>query len=83
MSGGLGSPMVTQTQLDGGDTIVWVVGAEGDTKLHGFDGDAGTQVFDGGNAAETMSGGVRRYVTPIAVKGRIFVAGDNRVYAFK
>ena len=82
-SGGLGSPMVTQTRLDGGDTIVWVVGSEGDQKLHGFDGDDGTQVFDGGTAAETMSGGVRRYVTAIAVKGRIFVAGDNKVYAFR
>lgn len=82
-SGGLGSPMVTQTLRDGGDTIVWVVGAEGDQQLHGFDGDDGTEVFDGGTAAETMSGGVRRYVTPIAVKGRVFVAGDNKVYAFK
>jgi hypothetical protein len=83
MSGGLGSPMVTQTQRDGGDTIVWVVGAEGDQKLHGFDGNDGSEVFNGGTAAETMSGGVRRYVTPIAVKGRIVVAGDNQVYAFK
>ncbi len=82
-SGGLGSPMVTQTAHDGGDTIVWVVGAEGDEKLHGFDGDDGGEVFGGGTAAETMSGGVRRYVTPIAAKGRIFVAGDNRLYAFK
>ena len=82
-SGGLGSPMVTQTERDGGDTIVWVVGAEGDEKLHGFDGDDGSEVFGGGTAAETMSGGVRRYVTPIAVKGRILVAGDNRVYAFR
>ena len=83
VSGGLGSPMVTQTRLDGGDTIVWVVGSEGDEKLHGFDGDDGTEVFAGGTAAETMLGGVRRYVTAIAVKGRIFVAGDNKVYAFK
>jgi hypothetical protein len=82
-SNGLGSPMVTQTELGGGDTIVWVVGCEGDLKLHGFDGDDGTVVFGGGGAAETMAGGVRRYVTPIAVKGRIFVAGDGRVYAFK
>ena len=82
-SGGLGSPMVTQTQRDGGDTIVWVVGAEGDEKLHGFDGDTGATVFAGGSTAETMSGGVRRYVTPIAAQGRIFVGGDNRVYAFK
>jgi outer membrane protein assembly factor BamB len=82
-SGGLGSSMVTQTQADGGDTIVWVVGSEGDNKLHGFDGDDGSVVFNGGTAAEVMQGGVHRYITPIAAKGRIFVAGDNRVYAFK
>jgi hypothetical protein len=80
--GGLGSPMVTQTQLNGGDTIVWVTGSEGDEKLHGFDGDSGAVVFAGGGDAETMSAGVRRYVTPIAAKGRIFVGGDGRVYAF-
>jgi outer membrane protein assembly factor BamB len=83
MSGGLGSPMVTQTRLDGGDTIVWVIGSEGDEKLHGFDGDDGSVVFAGGGQNETMTGNVRRYVTPIAARGRIFVAGDDRVYAFK
>jgi outer membrane protein assembly factor BamB len=82
-SGGLGSPMVTQTQLGGGDSIVWVVGSEGDKKLHGFDADSGAEVFAGGTDAETLSGNVRRYVTPIAATGRIFVAGDDKVYAFK
>ena len=80
---GLGSPMVTQTVLGGGDTIVWVVGSEGDKMLHGFDGDDGSVVFAGGTSAELMQGGVHRYITPIAVKGRIFVAGDNKVYAFR
>ena len=27
--------------------------------------------------------GIRRYQTPVVAKGRIFVAGDERVYAFR
>jgi hypothetical protein len=27
--------------------------------------------------------GVRRFSTPIAAKGRIYVAADNHVYAFR
>jgi hypothetical protein len=80
--------MVTQTQVDGGDTIVWGLGTEGtsegpgDSRLHGFDGDTGATVYAGGGAAEQM-GPLHRFITPIAAKGRIFVAGDNQVYAFR
>jgi hypothetical protein len=78
--GGQGSPMATTT--DGrSNAIVWGLGAEGTNKLAGFDGDTGAVVFNGGGAADTM-GGVRRYVTPIAAKGRIYVGGENAVYAF-
>lgn len=80
--GGEGSPMVTQTQAEGGDTIVWSVGSEGDKRLHGFDGDTGAVVYAGGGAAEQM-GAIRRFVTPIFAGGRLIVAGDNKVYAFK
>jgi hypothetical protein len=38
-------------------------------------------VFDGGSSAEAM-GNVNRYQTPIAAKGRIYVAGSNELYAF-
>jgi len=85
---GGGSPMVTQTQRDGGDTIVWGLGTEsaaegaGDSRLHGFDGDTGAVVYAGGGTAASM-GPLRRFITPIAVNGRIFVAGDNQVYAFR
>ena len=75
--GGRGSPMVTST--DGhSDAIVWLVGAEGDNRLHGFDGDTGAPVVTTG-----AMGPVRRYVTPIVAKGRIYVAGDEQVYAFR
>ena len=78
---GAGSPIATTT--DGlANTIVWSVGAEGDNRLRGFDGDTGQVVFAGGGPSEAM-GFVRRFQTPIVAKGRIFVAADNRIYAFK
>jgi hypothetical protein len=70
--------MVTMTE-GGANAIVWSVGAEGDNRLRGFDGDTGKIVFGPSEAI----GQVRRFQTPIAAKGRIFVASDNRIYAFK
>jgi hypothetical protein len=78
---GLGSPIVTTT--DGSsEALVWSAGAEGDSRLRAFDAATGAVVFDGGGAANTM-GSLRRYSTPIAARGRLFVAGDGKVYAFK
>jgi hypothetical protein len=76
--GGSGSPIVTTT--DGqSDAIVWGLGAEGDGLLHGFDGDTGAQIFSGAGA--TIAG-LHRFNSPIAAKGRIFVAADSGVVAF-
>ncbi len=76
---GGGSPIVTTT--DGhSDAIVWVVGAEGNELLQGFDGDTGATIFAGG---ATPIPGARHFTAPIAAKGRIFVAADNIVVAFK
>jgi len=70
------------TTSDGtNDAIVWGLGAEGSQRLVGFDGDTGEVVFAGGGDAELMAN-VRRYETAIAARGRIFVAGDNQLYAF-
>jgi hypothetical protein len=78
--GGRGSPFVTST--DGTNhAIVWGIGSEGDQRLHGFNGDTGAVVFTGGGANELMAG-TRRFNTGIAARGRIYVANDNRVYAF-
>jgi hypothetical protein len=72
--------MVTTT--DGrSEAIVWGLGAESGNRLMGFDGDTGQVVFGGGGASEAMSN-IRRLSTPIAAKGRIFVASDTAVYAF-
>ena len=77
---GRGSPIVTTT--DGHfNPIVWIVGAEGDGRLHGFNGVNGTPLFSGGGPAEAMTG-LRRFQTLIATADRLYVAGDERIYAF-
>ena len=77
---GRASPFVTST---GGisNVIVWVVGAEGDQRLHGYNGDTGAVIYNGGGANELMTG-TRRFNTGIAARGRIYYAADNKVYAF-
>jgi outer membrane protein assembly factor BamB len=79
---GRGSPFVTST--DGtNNMIVWLVGADagGDQRLHGFDGETGSVVFAGGGPNELMQG-THRFNAGIAARGRIYVANDNKVYAF-
>jgi hypothetical protein len=56
-------------------------GAEGSTKLEGFDGDTGAPITFPGNGVKIPN--MRRYNTPIAAKGKIYVAADNAVVAFK
>ena len=85
-NGGCGSPFVTST--DGSNNmIVWVVGTEdhntpGDQRLHGYDGDTGATIFDGGGPNELMAGTHYYSTTGIVARGHIYVAGDNKVYAF-
>ena len=79
---GCGSPFVTST--DGtNNMIVWVVGTEGDQRLHGYDGDTGAVVYAGGGANELMAGTHSYSTTGIVARGRVYVATDNKVYAFK
>jgi len=76
---GAGSAMVTTT--DGhSNPIVWILGAEGDNRLHGFRGDTGEPIFSGG-ADETMRG-LRHFQTLIATQDRLYVGADGHVYAF-
>jgi hypothetical protein len=78
---GCGSPFVTSTD-ETNNMIVWVVGTEGDQRLHGYDGDTGAVVFAGGGGNEVMAGTHSYSTTGIVARGRIYVAGDNKVYAF-
>jgi hypothetical protein len=78
---GCGSPFVTST--DGtNNMIVWVVGTGGDQRLHGYDGDTGAVVYAGGDDNELMTGTHSYSTTGIAARGRIYIANDNKVYAF-
>jgi outer membrane protein assembly factor BamB len=73
---GRGAPMVTTT--DGhANPIVWVLGADGDNRLHGLKGDTGEELF----ASEPLAG-LRRFQTLIATEDRLYVGADGRVYAF-
>jgi hypothetical protein len=80
-SNGNGSPIVTMTGC-GSQAIVWVVGATGSNRLYGFDGDLGTPIYTGGGSGDAMQG-LEHWITPMEAKGRIFVAGDGKVFAFK
>ena len=75
---GSGSPMVTVSNDQGGDAVVWIVGAEGSNQLQGFDGDTGAVV----RAALDTGGTVRHFETTIDVDGRIFVGTDGELVAF-
>jgi len=74
---GAGAPIVTTT--DGrAAPIVWILGAEGDNRLHGFRGDTGEALFEG----PPLNAGLRHFQTLIAADGRLFVGADGRLYAF-
>ena len=73
---GSGAPIVTTT--DGrANPIVWIVGAEGDDRLHGFRGDTGEPLF----RSERLPG-LRHFQTLIAAHGHLYVAADGRILAF-
>ena len=65
------------TTDDGSDPIVWIVGAEGDNRLHGFRGDSGEQLV-----TSPVMAGLRHFQTLIGTKERLYVGADGRVYAF-
>ncbi len=84
---GCGSPFVTST--DGtNNMIVWVVGTQdhnspGDQRLHGYDGATGAVVYAGGGVNELIPGTHSYSTTGIVARGRIYVAADNKVFAFR
>src|SRR6185503_10251876 len=61
------------------NAIVWVVGAQGDGQLHGYNGDTGAVIYPG---SEVMTG-TRKWNSGIVARGSIYIANDNKVYAFR
>ncbi len=80
-SAGRTSPFVTMTSANT-NPIVWAFGTGTSARLFGYNGDTGAVVFNGGGATDTFSG-TRNFNTGIAARGRIYLAGDNKVTAFK
>jgi hypothetical protein len=77
---GRSAPIVTTT--DGrSDPTVWVLGAEGDNRLHGFRGDTGEILFGGGGRGDQMTG-LHHLQTLLATRDRLYVGADDRLYAF-
>ena len=64
------------TNAQGADPIIWYVGT--DSRLHGIDGDTGQSVVANTTALGTVTG----HQTPIVANGRVFVASNNRIFAF-
>ena len=76
---GAGAPIVTTSDGNGADPIVWIVGAEGDNRLHGYRADTGEELTkETGQAME----GLRHFVTILAANGHLYIAGDGRIYGF-
>ena len=74
-----GRGSTTVSTIDGSaQPIVWVAGAEGDDRLHAFRGDTGAALWTSPAALP----GLRHLVTPVIAGRHVYIAGDNRVYAF-
>jgi len=69
-----GSPMITTSSDSGADAIVWFAG----NHLNGWDVETGTQVYTGSDSISN----IQRFTTPIAARGHVYIAGDDKVYAF-
>jgi hypothetical protein len=78
---GSGTPITTMVDSNGSESIVWVMGAEGDGLLHGFNADTGAQIYSGSGGGPGL-GNFKHFATIIAVDGRIFAAQDGELVAF-
>jgi outer membrane protein assembly factor BamB len=77
---GKGLPIVTTS--DGtNDALVWATGAAGSQRLYSWDALTGAPVYTGGGSTDHMAN-LEEFTTPIAVKGRLFTAGNGQLYAF-
>ena len=73
---GRGAPIVTT--IDGtAQPIVWILGADGDRRLHAFRGDTGQPLF-----VSAALPGLRTFETLIASDDHLYVGADDNVFAF-
>jgi hypothetical protein len=79
--GGRYAPIVTTT--DGtSDSVLWTISSGfPSNKLRAYNAETGEVLFDGGGTPDAI-GTLKGFLAPIAVNGRIFIAGDNQLYAF-
>ena len=70
------NPMVSMSNAQGADAIVWVVGTNG--QLNALNADTGASLLTG---AAISLGTVKPHQSPIVANGRVIAASDNRVYA--
>jgi len=63
----------------GTEPIVWIVGDDG--SLNAFEGETGAYLLGIRGYAAGITD-MTNYQAPIIAKGRIFVAGNSRLYAF-
>jgi hypothetical protein len=85
-SGGQGSPIITTS--DGtSDPMVWLFGAEGTSRLFSWNLITGAPVFTGGGTADVVQypagAGSHHFASILAAHGRIILAVDGQLYAFK
>jgi hypothetical protein len=78
VSGGSGSPIASTT--DGqSNAIVWTYGSAGDETLRAYNGTNGALLF---TSSATLPSS-QHWLSPIIAKGRLYVAADGTVTAFK
>jgi outer membrane protein assembly factor BamB len=75
----LSVPIVSATDHDGTDATVWVIGIDG--SLHALDAKTGSYYFGTAGMAAGITD-LERYQAPIIRNGRLYVAGNTRLYAF-
>jgi hypothetical protein len=69
------NPMVTMTNAQGADAIVWVVGTNG--QVNALNADTGASVLSGNPIATAT---IKGHQSPIAANGKVIVATDTRVF---
>jgi hypothetical protein len=70
------NPMVSMSNAQGADAIVWVVGTNG--QLNALNADTGASLLTG---TAISLGTVKPHQSPIVANGRVIAASDNRIYA--